>query len=181
MYRDAELRKYQYYLHLTWSGVFFTLFLEFTSEIILLQVVFMQVPLFLDLGMQFFPKIVPGPSFKLFSTALVHFWQELGLSCNTWVPSMFPEDLLVIRLLPDRGYLESCRNIVNSARKISEAIRTSISELYVVGDPPASVVAFASKHPNVDVMEVGDIMNKRGWHLNALLDPKAIHIACTVS
>jgi len=77
--------------------------------------------------------------------------------------------------------LESCRNIVTAARKISEAIRTSIPELYVVGDPPASVVAFASKHPNVDVMEVGDVMNKRGWHLNALLDPKAVHIACTVS
>ena len=57
MYRDAELRKYQYYLHLTWSGVFFTLFLEFTPEIILLQVVFMQVPRFLDLGMQFFPRL----------------------------------------------------------------------------------------------------------------------------
>jgi len=94
---------------------------------------------------------------------------------------MFLEDLLVIRLLPDRGYLESCRNIVTAARKISEAIRTSVPELYVVGDPPASVVAFASKHPNVDVMEVGDVMNKRGWHLNALLDPKAVHIACTVS
>lgn len=80
-----------------------------------------------------------------------------------------------------RGYLESCRNIVTAARRIAEGIRTSIPELYVVGDPPASVVAFASKHPSVDVMEVGDVMSKRGWHLNALLDPKAVHIACTVS
>lgn len=69
---------------------------------------------------------------------------------------------------------------MTAARRIAEGIRTSIPELYVVGDPPASVVAFASKHPNVDVMEVGDVMSKRGWHLNALLDPKAVHIACTV-
>lgn len=43
------------------------------------------------------------------------------------------------------------------------------------------MIAFASKHPSVDVLEVGDAMNKRGWHLNGLLDPKAVHIACTVS
>jgi sphinganine-1-phosphate aldolase len=63
---------------------------------------------------------------------------------------------------------------------MAEGIRTSIPELYIVGEPPASVIAFGSSHPDVDIMEVGDIMGKRGWHLNALMDPKAVHIACTV-
>jgi len=31
----------------------------------------------------------------------------------------------------------------------------------------------------VDVLEVGDIMAKRGWHLNGLSKPAAVHIACT--
>lgn len=78
------------------------------------------------------------------------------------------------------GYLESCRSIVTTARTIANYITTSIPELYVLGSPPASVVAFASKHPQVDALEVGDGMAKRGWHLNAISGPSAVHIACTV-
>ena len=59
-------------------------------------------------------------------------------------------------------------------------IKAEIPELYILGNPPASVVAFASKHPKVNALEVGDIMAKRGWHLNALADPPAVHIAVTV-
>ena len=31
------------------------------------------------------------------------------------------------------------------------------------------------------VMEIGDAMSRKGWHLNALNNPPAVHIACTVS
>ena len=79
-----------------------------------------------------------------------------------------------------RGYLVSCRDIVIATRTIADAIRDDIPELYVLGDPPSSVVAFGSKHPSVDVLEVGDAMSRRGWHLNGLSNPKSIHIACTV-
>ena len=79
-----------------------------------------------------------------------------------------------------RGYLSSCRDIVLATRTIADAITDDIPELYVLGNPPASVVAFGSRHPNVDALEVGDAMGKRGWHLNGLSDPKSVHIACTV-
>jgi sphinganine-1-phosphate aldolase len=79
------------------------------------------------------------------------------------------------------GYLESCRSIVTCTRTIANAITNSIPELYVLGSPPASVIAFASKDPAMNVLEVGDEMFKRGWHLNALNNPAAVHIACTVS
>jgi hypothetical protein len=79
------------------------------------------------------------------------------------------------------GYLESCRAIVTCARTIAGAITTSIPELYVLGSPPASVVAFGSRDPKVNALEVGDAMALRGWHLNALSVPPAVHIACTVS
>jgi sphinganine-1-phosphate aldolase len=78
------------------------------------------------------------------------------------------------------GYLESCRSIVSCAKKIQKAITTEISELYVLGNPPASVVAFGSRSPVVNVLEVGDAMSKRGWHLNGISNPPAVHIACTV-
>lgn len=79
-----------------------------------------------------------------------------------------------------RGYLASCREIVTATRTIADAITDDIPELYVLGNPPASVVAFGSKHPSVDPLEVGDGMSKRGWHLNGLSEPKSVHIACTV-
>lgn len=31
------------------------------------------------------------------------------------------------------------------------------------------------------MLAVGDLMSKKGWHLNALNTPAALHIACTVS
>lgn len=78
------------------------------------------------------------------------------------------------------GYLQSCRDIVTCARHIANTITASIPELYVLGSPPASVVAFGSKDKSVNVYEVGDRMSKKGWHLNALSGPAAVHIACTV-
>lgn len=65
------------------------------------------------------------------------------------------------------------------AKKIETAIRDEIPDLYVLGKPAACVVAFGSRG-TVDVLEVGDIMAKRGWHLNGLSKPAAVHIACTV-
>lgn len=78
------------------------------------------------------------------------------------------------------GYLQSCREIVTCARRIADTIREAVPELYIMGDPPASVVAFASKHPKVDILEVGDRMARRGWHLNALNGTPGVHLACTV-
>jgi sphinganine-1-phosphate aldolase len=67
------------------------------------------------------------------------------------------------------------------AKEIELAIKNDIPELYVLGEPPASVIAFGSAVKNVNVLEVGDIMSTKGWHLNALANPPAVHIACTVS
>ena len=53
---------------------------------------------------------------------------------------------------PSSGYLESCRSIVNCMRAIANAIKSSIPELYILGSPPASVVAFVSKHPDVKIL-----------------------------
>ena len=75
--------------------------------------------------------------------------------------------------------MKSCREIVGAARTIANTITESIPELDVLGNPPASVVAFTSNDPSVNVLEVGDAMSKRGWHLNALNGPAAVHIACT--
>ncbi|KAJ7899067.1 pyridoxal phosphate-dependent transferase [Mycena leptocephala] len=127
MYRDAELRRYQYYVNPVWSG-----------------------------GVYASPSLSgsrPG-----------------ALIAGTWAAMQY---------MGSNGYLESCRSIVTCARTIADTIVSSIPELYILGSPPASVVAFGSKHPKVNVLEVGDKMSQRGWHLNALTGPAAVHIACT--
>ena len=78
------------------------------------------------------------------------------------------------------GYIASCRDIVGAAKIIEQTIQTSFPELYVLGKPPASVVAFGSRMPDLNILEVGDRMSKKGWHLNALQNPPGLHIACTV-
>jgi len=75
------------------------------------------------------------------------------------------------------GYLESCRTIVGCCKAIQRRIREEVPELYILGNPPASVFAFGSK--SVNPLAIGDAMSRRGWHLNALGDGTGVHLACT--
>jgi len=93
-----------------------------------------------------------------------------ALIAGTWAAMQY---------MGENGYLDSCRTIVKTTRKIAHAIRTEIPELYVLGNPPVTVVAFGSLDPAVKALKVGDLMSKKGWHLNALQNPNAVHIACT--
>ncbi|KAI8992967.1 PLP-dependent transferase [Trametes punicea] len=128
MYRDAALRRYQYYVNPDWVG-----------------------------GVYASPSIAgsrPG-----------------AIIAGTWAAMQY---------MGHSGYLESCKSIVSTAKTIAQRIRTEIPELRILGDPPASVVAFAAAHGSgLNVLEVGDAMSKKGWHLNALSDPAAVHIAVT--
>ena len=50
--------------------------------------------------------------------------------------------------------------------------------LRVLGNPQLSVVAFTSEQ--YSIYAIGDEMGKRGWHLNPLQHPPALHIAVTL-
>ena len=87
------------------------------------------------------------------------------------------------------GYLNTCLQIVGAAKKIEDRIRTSDSlrhSISVIGKPMVSVVAFRSNPSQnnyfykVDIYDIADAMSARGWHLNALQDPAAIHVAVTL-
>ncbi|AQZ17548.1 DPL1 (YDR294C) [Zygosaccharomyces parabailii] len=75
------------------------------------------------------------------------------------------------------GYTESCREIVNAARKLRDFIRKEVPELRILGDPLCSVVSFSSDELNV--YELGDKLTKLGWHLSSLQKPPALHLAVT--
>ncbi|KAF2636476.1 PLP-dependent transferase [Massarina eburnea CBS 473.64] len=81
----------------------------------------------------------------------------------------------------ETGYIDACHKIVGGMKKIESAIRTHPSlspDLKVVGRPLVSVVAFLSN--TVDIYDIADGMSDKGWHLNALQSPPAIHIAVTL-
>jgi len=85
----------------------------------------------------------------------------------------------VMQYMGEDGYLKSCKEIVGAAKHIESAIRNEITELRIMGSPLASVIAFKSVDPSVNILAVGDAMSSRGWHLNALANPPGLHIACT--
>ncbi|CAA7396262.1 unnamed protein product [Spirodela intermedia] len=75
------------------------------------------------------------------------------------------------------GYLENTRAIMEATKKIQRGIE-EIPELFVIGRPDMTVVAFGSD--DVNIFEVNDQMSRRGWHLNALQRPNGLHICVTL-
>jgi len=81
----------------------------------------------------------------------------------------------------ESGYVEACHKIVGATKKIESAIREDpalATDLKVVGRPLVSVVAFLSN--SLDIYDIADGMSDKEWHLNALQNPPAIHVAVTL-
>jgi len=76
----------------------------------------------------------------------------------------------------ESGYLDASRRILETGAKIREGVR-AIPELKVLGDP-LWVIAFGSD--DLDIYRIMDVMTKRGWNLNGLHKPPAVHIAVTL-
>lgn len=79
------------------------------------------------------------------------------------------------------GYIDACHSIVGAAKKLADAIRENpalSNDLEVIGRPLVSVVAFSSK--TLDIYDIADAMSAKGWHLNSLQTPPAIHVAVTL-
>ena len=74
------------------------------------------------------------------------------------------------------GYLAATRDILAAGSRVRSGIET-IPELRILGDP-LWVIAFASDE--VNVYEVMARMAERGWSLNGLHHPPAVHIALTL-
>ena len=81
----------------------------------------------------------------------------------------------------ESGYLSACIAIVGAAKKIESAIQEHPAlrdDLAVLGKPLVSVVAFTSK--TLNIYDISDGMSTKGWHLNALQNPPAVHVAVTM-
>ena len=76
-----------------------------------------------------------------------------------------------------RGYTEAARRILETGAKVRDGI-AAIPGVRVLGDP-LWVIAFATEE-GVDVFQVLESMSGRGWSLNGLQLPPAVHIAITL-
>ena len=76
----------------------------------------------------------------------------------------------------EEGYLTATRAVLEAAAVIRRGIEQTRG-LEVIGDP-LWVIAFGSDE--FDVYAVGDQMSQRGWSLNGLQDPPAVHICTTL-
>lgn len=75
------------------------------------------------------------------------------------------------------GYLAACRKILATQRRILAASR-AIPGLEVIGNPLMSVIAFTSS--TFDILRLADALEHRGWNLNRLQYPSAVHLCVTL-
>ena len=76
----------------------------------------------------------------------------------------------------ESGYLDATRKVLETAAQIRAGVAATPG-LRVLGDP-LWVIAFASDE--VDIYDVLDRMAQRGWSLNGLQSPPAVHICVTL-
>jgi glutamate/tyrosine decarboxylase-like PLP-dependent enzyme len=73
------------------------------------------------------------------------------------------------------GYREYAKRIFETAAAMQEAVR-SHSELRIMGEP---TFLFAFTSDEFDIYHVNDELKRRGWRLNGLQYPNALHMAVT--
>lgn len=79
----------------------------------------------------------------------------------------------ILNYLGEEGYTRIADVVMQTTRKIREGIN-AIEGIHVLGNPTMSVMAIASDR--VDIYEIGDEMNARGWHLDRQQFPPTLHL-----
>lgn len=72
------------------------------------------------------------------------------------------------------GYLKMAEAVMNTTRRIQKGIE-SLPGLKVVSKPVMSVFSFISDRH--DIFRIGDELSKRGWNLDKLQFPSALHMS----
>ncbi|HUW89689.1 MAG TPA: aspartate aminotransferase family protein [Candidatus Nanopelagicaceae bacterium] len=78
-----------------------------------------------------------------------------------------------MKALGNDGYLHLAKIVMQATKELIDGIN-QIPELYIIGDPVMSVFSFTSD--SVDIYNLGDIMDKKGWHLDRIQFPNALHM-----
>jgi len=71
------------------------------------------------------------------------------------------------------GYLNLAKIVMDASEKLIKGIN-QIPKLYIIGKPVMSVFSFTSD--KIDVYYLGDLLDKKGWHLDRIQFPNALHM-----
>lgn len=82
--------------------------------------------------------------------------------------------------LGEEGYLAATDAMMRAAQRFVAGVQ-AIEGIEVVGEPEMTVVAFRASRRALDIYKVNDLLSQRGWHLNALQRPAALHICLTAA
>jgi len=82
----------------------------------------------------------------------------------------------IMKHLGREGYREMAAEVMTTTLRIREGI-SALKSLEIIGDPQMSVLAFTSKEGNI--FNIGDALQKKGWHLDRLQFPDALHLTIT--
>lgn len=75
------------------------------------------------------------------------------------------------------GYMEMTRKTMKSVEILKSGIR-AIDGLHIVGEPIMSVFSFSSDKK--DIYLIGDELQSRGWHIDHIMHPEALHLIVTL-
>ncbi len=78
------------------------------------------------------------------------------------------------------GYTEMARKTVEIAETLKKKV-VEIGCFEIIGNPIASLFAYRSTDPAVNIFAVGDVMEEKGWHIDRIQRPDALHAMVTVS
>lgn len=126
MYRDAELRKLQFFAYTEWTG-----------------------------GIYVSPTMTGSRSG--------------GSIAAAWA---------VLNHLGHEGYLDIVRQVMMVRDKLTEGI-AKIEGIHIIGKPESSLLSIGSDV--IDVFELGDLLNERGWHFDRQQDPVSLHLTINMS
>ncbi|MBL7664369.1 MAG: aspartate aminotransferase family protein [Bacteriovoracaceae bacterium] len=79
--------------------------------------------------------------------------------------------------------IEGFKNNAETIQKISkELIRKieDIPEMKIVGKPVASVFAYTTKDPKINIYTIADFLNEKGWHVDRNQKPESLHAMVTL-
>lgn len=83
----------------------------------------------------------------------------------------------VLQYLGESGYREAARLAWETTQRIRSAV-SKIPELYIVGNPHATILAIAA-HAPLDIYRIGDALAQRGWFLDRQQNPASLHLTVT--
>jgi len=76
------------------------------------------------------------------------------------------------------GYIKLTKDTIEATEKLMEGIN-AIPELEIIGRPQASLFAYKSNSKELNIFAVADQMEKKGWLIDRLQRPEALHAMVT--